>query len=29
MMFKPYSYQQYGIDFVLEHPEAGLFLDMG
>ncbi len=29
MMFKPYSYQQYGMDFILNNAGAGLFLDMG
>lgn len=29
MMFKPYGYQQYGVDFIIDNPGAGLFLDMG
>lgn len=29
MMFKPFSYQQYGVDFILNTAGAGLFLDMG
>lgn len=29
MMFKPFSYQQYSVDFILNHAGAGLFLDMG
>lgn len=27
--YKPYDYQKYAEDFLLEHEEAGLFLDMG
>lgn len=27
--YKPYNYQKYAEDFLLEHEEAGLFLDMG
>lgn len=29
MEFKPHEYQQYAIDFILAHKEAGLLLDMG
>ena len=29
MIYNPYPYQQHAGDFVLEHPAAGLFLDMG
>ena len=29
MKFKPHDYQQYAIDFILSHKEAGLLLDMG
>lgn len=29
MKYAPYPYQQHAEDFVLEHPAAGLFLDMG
>ncbi|MDF2902384.1 MAG: chromatin-remodeling complex subunit snf22 complex subunit snf22 [Bacillus sp. (in: firmicutes)] len=29
MEFKPHKYQKIAIDHVLEHPAAGLFLDMG
>lgn len=29
MEFKPYSYQQRSIQHILDHPAAGLFLDMG
>ena len=28
-IYEPYDYQRYAEDFVLEHEEAGLFLDMG
>ena len=28
-IYKPYDYQKYAEDFLLEHEEAGLFLDMG
>ena len=27
--FVPHQYQQYAIDFLLQHEQAGLFLDMG
>ena len=29
MNFKPHSYQQYSIDYILDHPTAALFLDCG
>lgn len=29
MKYKPHDYQQYAIQFVRDHPEAALFLDMG
>lgn len=29
MRFEPHDYQKRCIEFILEHPEAGLFLDMG
>jgi len=29
MIFEPYYYQQYAIDFILNTPNAGLFLDLG
>lgn len=29
MEFRPHEYQQRAIDFILDHPAAGLFLDMG
>lgn len=29
MKFIPYDYQQYAIDFIKEHKEAAVFLDMG
>ena len=29
MKYEPYFYQQYAENFILEHPSAGLFLDMG
>ena len=29
MIFKPHDYQQFAIDFILKHKEAGLLLDMG
>lgn len=29
MRFKPYPYQQHAIDWIIEHPAAGLLLDMG
>lgn len=29
MRYRPYDYQRKATDFVLEHPECGLFLDMG
>lgn len=29
MKFIPHEYQQRAIDFIIEHPAAGLFLDMG
>lgn len=29
MKFIPHEYQQRAIDFIIEHPTAGLFLDMG
>lgn len=29
MMFKPFGYQRYGKDFILDNAGAGLFLDMG
>lgn len=28
-IYKPHGYQQYAEEFILEHDEAGLFLDMG
>ena len=29
MEYKPYQYQAYAEQFILEHNAAGLFLDMG
>lgn len=29
MKYKPHNYQTYATDFILEHPEAAVFLDMG
>ena len=29
MLFKPWSYQQYAINHVIDHKASGLFLDMG
>jgi hypothetical protein len=29
MIFKPYQYQQYCIEKIIENPATGLFLDMG
>ncbi|AQS04771.1 hypothetical protein B0I63_002345 [Clostridium beijerinckii] len=29
MNFKPWNYQEYAINHVMEHNAAGLFLDMG
>jgi len=29
MIYKPHNYQTYATDFILEHPEAAVFLDMG
>lgn len=29
MKFTPHAYQQYAVDFIEEHPEAALLLDMG
>lgn len=29
MIFKPHDYQKYAIQFILDHEEAGLLLDMG
>ena len=29
MIYNPYSYQRYAEEFLLDHEEAGLFLDMG
>lgn len=29
MKFIPHSYQTYAKDFILEHKEAAVFLDMG
>ena len=29
MIYEPHQYQAYAEEFVLEHPAAGLFLDMG
>lgn len=29
MIYKPHAYQQYAIDFILEHPVAAIFYDMG
>lgn len=29
MIYKPYAYQEYAENFILEHPGAGLLLDMG
>ena len=28
-IYKPYPYQKYAEDFIINHDEAGLFLDMG
>ena len=29
MQYKPSDYQTYATDFIISHPEAGLFLEMG
>lgn len=29
MIFKEHPYQEYARKFIIEHDEAGLFLDMG
>ena len=29
MKYKPHNYQTYATNFILEHPEAAVFLDMG
>lgn len=29
MQYKPHGYQKYAEDFIITHPQAGLFLDMG
>lgn len=29
MIYKPYSYQKFAEDFIIDHPYAGLLLDMG
>ena len=29
MIYKPYNYQAKATQFVIEHPECGLLLDMG
>ena len=29
MIYSPHDYQRYAIDYILEHPIAGVFLDMG
>ena len=29
MKFKPHDYQQYAIDYILDHPEAAIFLGCG
>lgn len=29
MIYRPYPYQEFAEHFILEHEEAGLFLDMG
>ncbi|EPY2286879.1 ATP-dependent helicase, partial [Clostridium sporogenes] len=29
MNFKPWNYQQYSINHIIDHSAAGLFLDMG
>ncbi len=29
MIYKPHAYQQYAIDFILDHPVAAIFYDMG
>jgi len=29
MIYKPHAYQQYAIDFILNHPVAAIFYDMG
>lgn len=29
MKYKPHNYQAYATDFILDHPEAAVFLDMG
>ena len=29
MEYKPHAYQEYAMNFVLEHPQCGLILDMG
>lgn len=29
MIFRPYEYQRQAIEWILDHPRCGLFLDMG
>lgn len=29
MKYKPHPYQEYAAEFIIDHDEAGLFLDMG
>lgn len=29
MQFHPHDYQQFAIDFIVKHPTAAVFLDMG
>ena len=29
MNFTPHAYQQYSVDYILDHPTAALFLDCG
>lgn len=29
MLYNPYLYQKYAEEFLIDHEEAGLFLDMG
>lgn len=29
MIFKPWDYQKYAINHILDHEASGLFLDMG
>ncbi len=29
MKLNPYDYQQYAVNFIIDHPVAAVFLDMG